>query len=224
METSEEGIRRSSTSSAGTSVDKWIDLGNMDVRAPSPTRSPQQLAETRAAEENVEMVDLGSSAAAAAMAAAAEEIDLFDDEGGGDGGMEGEHDEGEAAAASSSPPPMSPRELPVVGAAVFVRSPRRGSWHDARVIETDVDEGGLGLRVRIHFNGYKKTPANIRWLPLHSSDLQFRKPKTPSPPARHRTRRRTRQGMRSQMVRRRWRRVRRRRRRRRRCLKACRRL
>ena len=56
--------------------DKWIDLGNMDVRAPSPTRSPQQLAETRAAEENVEMVDLGSSAAAAAaMAAAAEEME-----------------------------------------------------------------------------------------------------------------------------------------------------
>ena len=58
----------------------------------------------------------------------------------------------------------------------------RGRWYDAKVVETREGE------VRIHFNGYKKTPANFRWLPLASEMLQLPDwatgavPVTPCPP------------------------------------------
>ena len=79
------------------------------------------------------------------------------------------------------PPPPSP-EMPhrdfTVGQEVRVRSPRRGTWHDCKVIETK--EG----QVRIHFKGFKKTPANVRWLATNSKDIVEPKPvekEAPSP-------------------------------------------
>ena len=76
-------------------------------------------------------------------------------------------EEAEEEAAPSPEPPTPPHRDFDVGMEVRVRSPRRGTWHDCKVIETREGE------VRIHFKGFKKTPANVRWLATNSKDIRL---------------------------------------------------
>ena len=172
--------------------DCWIELQGSHVRMPTPTRSKQQLADTQAAEEPAARAV--ARAAAAAMEAAAEQVEEEMEEAAEvaaagleepteaesveetDAAAEGAKsmaitlfDEAQAEAEAAAAAAREAREMPEEG--TNVRAMDRGHWYDAKVVETREGE------VRIHFNGYKKTPTNFRWLPLASKMLELPKPR-----------------------------------------------